>query len=361
MPVFSVIVPVYKVEAYLEECIESILAQTFSDYELILVDDGSPDRCGEICDTFAQRDSRIHVIHKENGGLSDARNAGLDIAAGDYICFVDSDDCIVPDMLETLFLASKNGADMIAYRMKRFYPDGRIDIREMEYGEYCMNTGEARLVFLRDVLVPGKISWDAGSRIYAREKIEKYGLRFADNRKIFAEDLFFCFCFCAHAKKVLAIDKVLYNYRMRNDSIMGTALDHHNVDRLALLCKEACRYLERFDDCCLLVQNMYTFCYQIIASEFMFHLWRTALNPVEFRNQVVQSVTEWDFLKEYIRKQLRNPFELRRTYSGVKCAEMAANMQFLMDGSWNLLRVKLKLIQWLHPVLEKIGIKNKVL
>ena len=88
----SVIVPVYKVEPYLARCIESIQKQTYLNLEIILVDDGSPDRCGDICESYAAKDSRIHVIHKQNGGLSDARNAGIEYASGSYICFADSDD-----------------------------------------------------------------------------------------------------------------------------------------------------------------------------------------------------------------------------------------------------------------------------
>ncbi|MBE5773435.1 MAG: glycosyltransferase family 2 protein [Clostridiales bacterium] len=107
MPLISVIVPVYKVEPYLRRCVDSILAQTFTDFELILVDDGSPDNCGVICDEYAQRDSRVHVIHQENGGLSAARNAGIDwaIANSDsqWLSFVDSDDWVHPQMLEQLY------------------------------------------------------------------------------------------------------------------------------------------------------------------------------------------------------------------------------------------------------------------
>ena len=98
----SVIVPIYKVEKYLRKCIESILSQTYTNLEIILVDDGSPDKCGEICDEYEKKDSRIKVIHKKNGGLSEARNAGLDIMAGNYVAFVDSDDWIEPQMYEHL-------------------------------------------------------------------------------------------------------------------------------------------------------------------------------------------------------------------------------------------------------------------
>ena len=111
MPKISVIVPIYNVEKYLPRCIDSILSQTFTDFELILVDDGSPDNCGEICDEYASRDSRIRVIHKENGGVSSARNAGLKDSVGKWISFVDSDDWLHPQYLELLILlAEKNHA-----------------------------------------------------------------------------------------------------------------------------------------------------------------------------------------------------------------------------------------------------------
>lgn len=105
-PLISVIVPVYKVERYLKRCVDSLLAQTYQNLEIILVDDGSPDTCGEICDCYAQQYNHVKVIHKSNGGLSDARNAGIAIAKGEYIGFVDSDDYVKPDMYEKLFNAA---------------------------------------------------------------------------------------------------------------------------------------------------------------------------------------------------------------------------------------------------------------
>lgn len=102
MPEISVIVPVYKVEKYLDRCIESIVNQTYPDLELILVDDGSPDNCPALCDAWAERDERIRVIHKKNGGLSSARNAGMDVMCGKYVCFIDSDDWIELNFLEVL-------------------------------------------------------------------------------------------------------------------------------------------------------------------------------------------------------------------------------------------------------------------
>ncbi|HEY8803664.1 MAG TPA: glycosyltransferase, partial [Clostridium sp.] len=102
-PLISIIVPIYKVEVYIRNCVDSILNQTYKNLEIILVDDGSPDNCGNICEEYSSKDKRIKVIHKKNGGLSSARNAGLDIASGEYIGFIDSDDWIEGDMYESLY------------------------------------------------------------------------------------------------------------------------------------------------------------------------------------------------------------------------------------------------------------------
>ena len=118
MPSISVIVPVYKVEPYLRRCADSILAQTFEDFDLILVDDGSPDRCGEICEEYAKNDSRVHVIHQQNGGLSAARNSGIDWAFANsdsqWLAFVDSDDWVHPKFLETLYAAVRETGSLIS-------------------------------------------------------------------------------------------------------------------------------------------------------------------------------------------------------------------------------------------------------
>ena len=124
MPKISVIVPVYKVERYIHDCVNSILNQTFDDFELILVDDGSPDNCGRICDEYAAKNNRIRVIHQKNQGLSCARNTGIDVARGEFICFVDSDDMIAPDYCRVLCeLLSEGNADFSVCSVCRF-PDG---------------------------------------------------------------------------------------------------------------------------------------------------------------------------------------------------------------------------------------------
>ena len=126
-PKISVIVPVYKVEKYLNKCVDSIVNQTFTDIEIILVDDGSPDNSGKMCDDWSQKDRRIRVIHKENGGLSDARNRGIQESSGEYIIFIDSDDFIEPKMLEVLYnLATDHDADVAISGLCDCYKSGKF-------------------------------------------------------------------------------------------------------------------------------------------------------------------------------------------------------------------------------------------
>ena len=130
MPEISVIVPVYKVEKYLADCVQSLMEQTFQDIEIILVDDGSPDRCGVLCDKLAEKDSRIRVIHQSNQGLSCARNSGVKAAIGRYICFVDSDDLVAPDYCQVLLeLLEKTDYDFSFCGVHRF-PDGTTPVPE---------------------------------------------------------------------------------------------------------------------------------------------------------------------------------------------------------------------------------------
>lgn len=160
----SVIVPVYNVEKYLARCVDSIIAQTYSNLEIILVDDGATDRSGLICDEYAQKDSRIRVIHKENGGLSDARNAGLDVANGELIGFIDSDDYIAPDMYEVLYqnLKSRN-ADIATCGVFNCFPN-RIIPDQNETGILVLNSYEA----IRNALESSNLPLYAWNKLYKK-------------------------------------------------------------------------------------------------------------------------------------------------------------------------------------------------
>ena len=152
MPAISVVVPVYKVEKFLPRCIESVLHQTFQDWELILVDDGSPDRCSEICDAYAAKDSRITVIHQENSGVSAARNEGMKHCAGDYLYFLDADDYLAPAALETMLcMAQAYKADIVMTGHNRVESDGYIH-DDAKSWENFNSTKDIQIAILRNRL-----------------------------------------------------------------------------------------------------------------------------------------------------------------------------------------------------------------
>lgn len=143
-PLISIIVPIYKVEKYLDRCVESIVNQTYENLEIILVDDGSPDNCPAICDAWAEKDSRIKVIHKENGGLANARNSGIEICKGEYVQFTDGDDYLEPDMIEFLLsLATENGADVCRCGYYYDHNDGNITEETTDHDLHILSRDEA--------------------------------------------------------------------------------------------------------------------------------------------------------------------------------------------------------------------------
>lgn len=165
----SVIVPVYNVEHYLNRCVDSILAQTYSDLEILLVDDGSTDGSGELCDAYARQDARVQVIHKKNGGLSDARNCGIEHAKGRYFCFVDSDDGIAPQMIEVLYRNLLNaGADVSAVALKCFSTEELPVIEDALKKVQYMTGKEA----LRSILQSEELGDFAVNKLYKRELFE---------------------------------------------------------------------------------------------------------------------------------------------------------------------------------------------
>lgn len=153
IPEISVIVPVYNVEQYLAECISSILSQTFTDFELLLVDDGSPDRCGEICDEYAGKDKRVRVFHQENAGLSCARNKGLEHASGTYIAFVDSDDYVTSTYLQELYAslpADKSQRGTVICGFDKLFPDGSL--HTVHVPQFCIEEDEVQFSFLAQIM-----------------------------------------------------------------------------------------------------------------------------------------------------------------------------------------------------------------
>lgn len=225
-PLISIIVPIYKVEKYLKECVDSILAQTYQNFELILVDDGSPDSCPAMCDEFAKQDSRVVVIHKENGGLSDARNAGLDIAKGEYIGFVDGDDYISPRMYETLInriLSDKS--DFAVCEHARVDDLGKI----IEFPKSQQKVNRKYYSpdeFISELFICNGAYVVAWNKLYRKDIFAK--LRFPFGKQ--HEDEFIIHHVIAQCKRISYVGDVLYYYLQREESIMSQSFNVRCLD-----------------------------------------------------------------------------------------------------------------------------------
>ncbi len=229
----SVIVPVYKVEQYLSACVDSILAQSYKDFELILVDDGSPDRCGEICDTYAKQDPRVRVIHQENQGLSGARNSGMDAARGDYITFVDSDDLVSSEyLLKLVSILVETGSEVSCVRKHEF-----VDNLAPETS-ICSSPGSETIVTIvgREAVKlvyqgSHEVDISACAKLYQREMIAQY--RFPVGK--LHEDQAFVPIILYRACSVSYINTVCYYYRNRIDSITHKEFSAKRFDNVDCL------------------------------------------------------------------------------------------------------------------------------
>jgi len=222
MPEISVIVPVYNVENYLDECIESILNQSFSDFELILVDDGSPDKCPEICDNWAKKDSRIKVIHKKNEGVSVARNAALDIASGKYITFCDSDDFFDNNRLFILFSSAREEkADLVVSKYTP-YNDIRGDLINIELRHHIGITEYNTDCEIFDYIISigKKHGWEVCTRLFKADIIKMNNIRFPTTCENYAEDLAFSLAYSLYANRIISLEYSGYYYRIRSGSMM---------------------------------------------------------------------------------------------------------------------------------------------
>lgn len=209
----SVIIPVYNVEKYIKKCVESVLAQTYSNLEVILVDDGSIDKSGMICDEYAKKDSRVKVVHKQNGGVSSARNIGLDVATGDFFAFVDSDDSICSNMYELLLkLSISEKADVVCCN----YKYGKYNNSDTKNIYYYGGVSACEKMFVDDRFFDG-ISVSPVDKLYKRDLIKS--IRFNENC-FYAEDILYVTTILCSINKVVKIDDTFYNYIMSDNSLM---------------------------------------------------------------------------------------------------------------------------------------------
>ena len=235
----SIIVPVYKVEPYLDKCVSSIVNQTYTSLEIILVDDGSPDNCSAKCDVWAKKDSRIRVIHKPNGGLSDARNAGMAVATGELMAFVDSDDWIAPNMYEHLYrrLAEDN-SDIAACGVQMVWEDKTPSRTLTREGSCVLNQEEAMRAIIEESWLKQPVWYKLYKTALVRDILFPKGKCH--------EDVFWSYQAVGSAKKVSVSDHVGYYYLQRGGSIMGAGYSLKRLDAVEAKVQRCAYIQERF-------------------------------------------------------------------------------------------------------------------
>lgn len=321
----SVIIPVYNVEKYLNRCIESICMQSFTNLEIILVDDGSPDRCPIICDEWAKRDERIRVIHKQNGGLSDARNAGIEAATGDYFLFVDSDDYIASSMCESLINAARSSnADIVVCNFCWVYPN-REEINPMSIQNGTIVEREAILeTWLKCGTVDFVVAWN---KLYRRSLFfTQEHIRYPVGR--LHEDEFITYRLLYAANRVMFITEPLYFYIQRNGSIMANYTEKNLFDYTAAI-REYVKWAERFAPDKRKLMEYIT----------MRAVW-AIVHKCDENHQLKNKQEVCQFLRDYVNKEIKdfrhNPYATGRDY--VKFVMYKMGIYALVSKFWQRLR-----------------------
>lgn len=230
---YSIIVPVYKVEKYLDQCVNSVLRQSYHDFELILVDDGSPDSCPEICDKFAFENDNVRVYHQKNGGVAAARNSGMELASGEYIIFIDSDDYLSDDdALAKIDVALETNPDVLVYGYKKFFESNN------SFGAPVCNFPTEKIAmspekFLSYLITKDSYTGTAWGKVFRRELLIANNIRFKEG--MISEDIDFYLHVMFCAKSYTAINEALYVYRMRPDSISHAIKEQSLSDNLWIM------------------------------------------------------------------------------------------------------------------------------
>lgn len=245
MPKISVIIPIYKVEPYLDACIDSVVKQTYTDMEIILVDDGSPDNCPAMCDAWAKRDSRIRVLHRPNGGLSAARNSGLDIATGDFIAFADSDDRLEPDILEkALARQQRDGADLVIFNYvctnEKNEPLQEPDYTIFHDEQLTEESFWKKFFSCDDRCSYYMVAWN---KLYKAEMF--HTLRYALGKRY--EDAFLLPEIIGECKKISCMGYQGYRHTQRGGSIMSQGDPRNYLDRSEYLLEWTTTFAARGD------------------------------------------------------------------------------------------------------------------
>ena len=307
----SIIVPIYNVEQYLKKCIESIINQTLTNIEIILVNDGSTDNCGKIIDEYAKKDNRIIALHKENGGQASARNMGLDIARGKYIGFVDSDDWIESDMYESLYnKINKTNSDICICGRRAYNEDGKlsnaINLQD-EIIDFNKNNDKKHILdkFFYSYTV---VLWN---QLYKKEIINDKNIRFEDVNYVGSEDALFNYCVLSDAKRITSMEHIYYNQLSREGSTARTYKPGY-MNRTANMIKCMSDYSKKINSPTV---------YNDLSPLFLlfFYQWNMsnikAVKNESLEQIIVKEITEASFNKEFMECVRKLAFDMNFTDS----------------------------------------------
>lgn len=323
MPLISIIVPIYKVEKYLNECIESVLNQSFCDYELVLINDGSPDNCGRICDDYAQKDSRVKVIHKQNSGVSESRNVGIDNSCGQYLMFLDGDDFLMDRCLELVrdTIVSNENTDIFIGQSMVIYDDNTKNscLKESFDAEVINRLEKVEILAyifgsIKDIV------WEVCRNIYRREVIVDNKLHF-DKEFICAEDGDWHIKAMLASEKILAFKFPIINYRRRIGSVTLSKSSKRKVLSELQVYK---KWFDYFDRCSFNEK------YRKVITERFANLFVNQLGVVDFENK-----------KEIITYIIQNKYILARVKGNKhKTSVLFCRLLGVRSGIWLLTNIR---------------------
>ncbi len=311
-PLVTVVLPIYNVENYLNRCMESIVNQTYRNLEIIMVDDGSPDNCPEMCDEWARKDSRIKVIHKKNQGQGIARNDAIGIATGDYICFIDSDDYVSLDVIEkSCVLAEKELADIVVFGLNTVSTSGRVVNSFVPWAETeTYESSDVINVFLPEYLAPNpykkepkKFYMSSCVSLYSMKMIRNSGWRFVSEREIISEDVYSLLKLFPYVNKVAVLPQALYYYCENKESFSRSynADRYKRIKHFYLESVKLCRDLGYSEVIVQRVSKIYV-AYTIATLKQEYMLQR----PAKAKKAATKSIIDDDVLQKVLRKNKKD-------------------------------------------------------
>lgn len=313
----SFILPIYNVEKYLGECVESLLQQTYRDFEVILVDDGSPDNSPALCDAYAEKDSRVRVVHKQNGGLSDARNAGLAVAKGDYVIFVDSDDFWVgKDSLQQLMeiVDAHPECDFISFNCSYYYQDTKTYKKWVAFDETLAIPADKDTA-MRSLVTSGTMPMSACLKVISRKSLLNMGLVF--QKGILSEDIPWFIDLLEGCKKCMFVNHYIYAYRQNVSGSITHSGGERSFKCLFEIIKSELEKINKRNFSQTAIESLYSF----IAYEFCILLAMLSYLPTERQNNMRKELYKYKWLLKYTNNPKVKKASLINKFFGIRVTE----------------------------------------